>query len=179
MTFLLSLISTTLLLTGVLYFGWRKPAYSHLRHTISELGEEQSPVAHKVNIGLFLPVGLLLFGVAWQTDMSAMHGLATCLGLGYVVAAFFPCDVRSPVSGSGRQQLHNLGGAVEYIGGAYFLTQISTELTVLGANPFKLGAGLVIAGAILLSLPIVLSVRGLVQRLIETVLFGSLIAVAY
>ncbi|MBD2755625.1 DUF998 domain-containing protein [Spirosoma validum] len=176
MTYVLTLISTLALLTGIIYFGWRKPGYNHLNRTISELGEIGSPITRPVNYGLFLFVGVLLWVVAALTDENAVAGLAVCVGTGYVVAAFFPCDTGSPLSGSGRQQIHNLGGAVEYIGGAYFLGQFSTTFTLFGYDPFSVAAGSVLAGALLLSIPD-LPFRGLVQRVIEAILFGSLLAV--
>lgn len=177
MTSLLAGMSTALLVAGISYAGRRKPGYSHLQHTISELGETDSPVARLVNYGLFLPVGVLLFGLAASTDYTALRGLATCVGVGYVVAASFPCDPGSPLSGSSRQQIHNLGGAVEYIGGAYFLSQLTPEHTFLGQHLFTIAAGVVGALAVLLSVP-GLPIRGLVQRIAEVVLFGTLTAVA-
>ncbi|MFD2937437.1 DUF998 domain-containing protein [Spirosoma flavum] len=174
MTFGLALFSALLLLTGISYFGWRKPAYSHWHDTISEVGEVGSPLARAVSYGLFLPVGLLLGLVAALADTTALAGLAGCIGTGYVVAAFFPCDVGSPVSGSGRQQIHNIGGAVEYIGSAYWLTQLSPQRMVMGYNLYSIAAGSLIVGSILLSIP-GLGIRGLIQRIMEGILFGSLL----
>jgi hypothetical protein len=174
MTFGLALSSGLLLLVGIGYFGWRKPTYSHWQDTISELGEVGSPLSRVVSYGLFLPVGLLLGLVAMLTQTTALAGLAACVGTGYVVAAFFPCDVGSPLSGSSRQGIHNLGGAAEYIGGAYWLTQMDTPLLVMDYNLYSIAAGSLIVGSILLSIP-GLPLRGLIQRLIEGVLFGSLL----
>lgn len=174
MTFNLALSSTLLLLTGIAYFGWRKPAYSHWHHTISELAEVGSPLSRVVSYGLFLPVGLLLGLVATLADTTALAGLAGCVAIGYVVAAIFPCDVSSPLSGSGRQQIHNVGGAVEYIGGAYWLAQLSPRLLVLDYNLYALAAGSLIVGSILLSIP-GLVIRGLIQRIMEGILFGALL----
>ncbi|MFD2937405.1 DUF998 domain-containing protein [Spirosoma flavum] len=176
MTFILALISTLLQLTGIGYFGWRKPAYSHWHHTISELGEVGSPLSRTVSFGLFLPVGLLLGLIATLADTTAIAGFAGCVGTGYVVAAFFPCDVGSPLSGSGRQQIHNVGGAVEYIGCAYWLTQISPQRMVIDYNLYSIATGSLIVGSILLSIPGLLF-RGLVQRVMEGILFGSLLLI--
>jgi len=175
MTFTLTFFSSLLLLAGVIYFGWRKPDYNHWHHTISELGEIGSPVARPVNYGLFLPVGLLLWLVAILTNDEAVAGLAGCIGAGYVVAALFPCDVGSPVSGSSRQQIHNVGGAIEYMGGAYFISQVSAKMTLFDHDLSQLAAITVIAGGVGLSIPR-LFIRGFLQRIIEVVLFGSLLA---
>lgn len=174
MTFGLALSSGLLLLVGMGYFGWRKPAYSHGQDTISELGEVGSPLSRAVSYGLFLPVGILLELVAALTDFTALAGLAGCIGTGYIVAGLFPCDMGSPLSGSGRQQIHNLGGAVEYIGGAYWLAQLSPRLLVLDYNLYALAAGSLIVGSILLSIP-GLVIRGLIQRMMEGILFGALL----
>src|SRR5688572_2363595 len=47
------------------YCGWRKPGYSHLRHTISELGEAGSPVAVEAAIG-FVSIGVLVWLFCWS-----------------------------------------------------------------------------------------------------------------
>ena len=174
MTFGLVLSCTLLLLTGISYFGWRKPAYSHWHDTISELGEVGSPLSRLVSYGLFLPVGLLLGLVAALADTTALAGLAGCVGTGYVVAALFPCDVGSPLTGSGRQQIHNVGGAVEYLGSAYWLTQLSPHRMVIDDNLYSIGAGSLIVGSILLSIP-GLRIRGLIQRMMEGIVFGTLL----
>jgi hypothetical protein len=174
MQFVLAALSASLLLIGTLYFGQRKPGYSQVRHTISELGEVGSADARPVGYGLFLSVGVLLMVIAALSNSQPLRGLAACVGVGYIVAAFFPCDVGSPSSGSGRQQIHNLGGAVEYIGGAYFIVQFSDSQCTMGPDVINGGAGIVFLGAMLLSIP-QLPLRGLVQRIIEVILFGFLI----
>lgn len=171
MTFGLALTGT-LLLAGIGYFGWRKPAYSHWQYTISVLGEVGSPLSRLISYGLFLPVGLLLGLVAILTDSPSVAGLSGCVGTGYIVAAFFPCDVGSTLSGSVRQQTHNAGGAVEYVGGAYWLTQISPQWIMLDYNLYAVETGSLIVGSILLSIP-GLPLLGLVQRLLKEILLGS------
>ncbi len=42
-----------------LFFGARKPGYSHIRDTISELGEMGSPIGWSVSYLGFLPIGAL------------------------------------------------------------------------------------------------------------------------
>ncbi|QKZ13576.1 DUF998 domain-containing protein [Spirosoma sp. KUDC1026] len=174
MPFFFILVSTLWLVVGMLYANSRKPGYSHWRDTISELGEIGTPLTRPVSYGLFLPVGLLLWLAAWLTEDKTTTGLATCVGAGYVIAALFPCDVGSPASGSGRQQLHNLGGGIEYLGGAYWLSQLSPGPTIAGYSLFSLAAGVVVTGAVLLSVPGI-PIRGLTQRIVEALLFGSLL----
>ena len=120
---------------------------------------------------MFLLVGILLELVA---TLTALAGLAGCVGTGHIIAGLFPGDVGSPLSGSGRQQIHNLGGAVEYIGGAYWLAQLSPQSLVLDYNLYALAAGSLIVSSILLSIP-GLVIRGLIQRRMEGILFGALL----
>lgn len=172
-------LTTVYLLAGIIYFSNRRKAYSHIRHTISELGETGAIDQRRVSYGLFLPVGVLLTLAGLYTYLSAsggysvgLAGLSVSVGVGYIVAAFFPCDVGSPLSGSTRQQIHNLGGSVEYIGGALFLAAIAGTRPDQGFD--TLGGGMLI-GSVLLSVKSLFAWRGLIQRIIEICLFGSLI----
>jgi hypothetical protein len=170
----IALLSVIFWLTfGIIRFG-RRPGYSHIRHTISELGESGAPAARQVNFGIFLPVGAALLGMGvmlWGGHPDAA-GLAACIGAGYAVAAFFPCDPGSPLAGSMRQQIHNAGGAIEYLGGAYFIARLQAE-GAAGLNIPGLPA-LLIASAVALSVPSLSPWRGLIQRLAEIALFLSL-----
>lgn len=150
----------------------RKPGYSHVRHTISELGEVGAPDQCFVAWGLFFPVGLALLpaGYLFQASIPAVAGLAVCIAAGYIVASFFPCDPGSPVSGSARQGIHNLGGAIEYIGGGFSLIWAAE----LFGFPFKLAGFAVLGAAFALTVLPSDSFRGLVQRIAEVCLFGSL-----
>ncbi len=167
----LVLIASLYLAVAIVVLGKRKLHYSHIQHTISELAEIGSPVQRVTAYGVFLPVGLLLALVAYELRFS--HGsqaiLAACIAAGYLIAAFFPCDPGSPISGSLRQAIHNLGGAVQYAGGALALFRISESL----GGPFQI-AGLV-AGIAMLLLSFPHRYRGLVQRIAETCLFGGLL----
>ena len=89
---------------------------------------------------------------------------------GYLGAAVFPCDVGSPFSGSNRQAMHNLGGAVEYLGGAAALLRLAEH----NGQPFKALGFIVLGVTIGISLPLLAPVRGLVQRVGEPCLFGGL-----
>lgn len=170
--FVLTLLTTVFFLVSLLFLATRKPGYSHLRHTISELGEVGAPDQRLVAFGVFLPIGVLLLVAAFLMRSSEPRSLlALCIGVGYVVAVFFPCDPGSPVTGTTRQSVHNLGGAVEYIGGAFALWKISEHL----GQPFQIAAVIVGAAAILLSVPEVGPLRGLIQRLAEACLFGGLL----
>ena len=172
---LLPILTAIYLLIGILYFGFKKSFYSHIKDTISELGEFGSKHAKMVNYGLFMPVGVLLFIIAFfNSSNSVLVGLSISLGIGYIVSAFFPCDPGSPFTGSVRQQVHNLGGFIEYAGGLIFLMRASEqELSFFNVDYKFLGFVVVVCIAIT-SIP-KNPIRGLAQRIAELIFFASLI----
>ncbi len=166
---LLVVAAAGLLTGGVLHFGRRKPGYRHLAHTLSELGETGAPDQSPMAWGLFLPVGLLLLTTGLLAPGPASP-LAFCLATGYLGAACFPCDPGSPASGTWRQGLHNLAGAVEYVGGGLVLLHLGQ-----GGWPWGIWAGgTALGAAAALTLLPPRAGRGLVQRGVELLLFGSL-----
>lgn len=188
---LIAVLISLFLAAGVAIFALRRPGYRHIRHTISELGEINAPDARLVSLGLFLPVGVALLGLAAFVFFAAaphsltgvLSALAACIGTGYAGAALFPCDPGSPLSGSVRQQIHTLAGAVEYIGGAAsFATLGRSDVPILalgGATvPWDILAGVVMVSGIAISLEGLQRWRGLVQRVAEVVLFAGLVLLA-
>jgi hypothetical protein len=166
---LLVLAAALLLTGGVIHFGRRKPGYRHLQHTLSELGETGAPDQGPVAWGCFLPVGLLLLAAGLRAPGPAAP-LAFCLATGYLGAAAFPCDPGSPASGTWRQGLHNLAGAVEYVGGGVVLLRLGQ-----GGWPWGTWAGgAVLGAAAALTLLLPTGGRGLIQRGAELLLFGTL-----
>ena len=149
----------------------KKPGYSQVKHTISEIGEVGAPNQHFVAFGLFLPIGLLMLLVAYLSQPTSMPSaaLALCIAIGYLVAAAFPCDSGSPISGTARQAIHNLGGAVEYVGGGSALMTLSESF----GQPFKMAGFVVFAAVVALSVMPSTSVRGIIQRVAELCLFGG------
>ena len=154
-----------------------KAGYSHLRRTISELGETGARHQHFVAFGLFLPVGLLLLVVAYLARQTAptVAALALCIAVGYVGAALFPCDPGSPLWGSTRQAAHNLAGAVEYTGGGFALMTIARDF----GQPFQLAGFIVLGSVIGLSVLPSRAGRGALQRIAEVCLFGGLALAAW
>ena len=172
MPVILTAVSAALLLVAVLIGARRRPGYLHRRHTISELGERGDALERVFSSGVFLPIGLMLAaaGLITLDSNPAAAALALCIATGYLSAAVFPCDPGSPLSGSWRQGLHNLGGAVQYMGGALSLMVIAeTHAAVFRYTGMTVGAA-----AILISFPS--PTRGAIQRAAETLLFGGLIA---
>ena len=169
---LITAIAAMYLFASLIALTSRKVGYSHIKHSISEVGEIGAPNKRFVALGLFLPIGLLLLLVAYivRPASTAVAGLALCISAGYIGAAAFPCDQGSPLFGTARQTLHNLAGAVEYAGGGFALMTIAESL----GQPFKLAGFVVLGTAVALSVLPSNSVRGVIQRLAEACLFGGL-----
>jgi hypothetical membrane protein len=100
------------------------PGYSHASQFISELGATGAPHARLVNLAGFLPAGILIcsFAVlAWKAlpgSVGATLGLLgiALFGFGYLVAAYFPCDVGCrPSEPSFSQFMHNALGMLGYL----------------------------------------------------------------
>ncbi|MBZ0089824.1 MAG: DUF998 domain-containing protein [Thermoanaerobaculia bacterium] len=175
MTLFLACAVSLFLALGLASLARRKSGYSHRRDTISELGEFGTPDQRLVSVGFFGPIGLtalLIAGLTFETSRPAA-GLALCLAIGYLVAAVFPCDPGSPMSGSARQAVHNLGGGIEYFGGGVALIVLGETL----GRGFAAAGVIVLASALLLSFPF--GWRGLVQRVAEACLFGGLLAAVW
>jgi hypothetical protein len=174
MTAAISIFSFVYLAIGIIYFGSKKRHYNHIKDTISELAETGSDDEKLVSYALFLPVGVLLFVVGFASQNEILKGLSFCLGTGYVATAFFPCDAGSPLTGSGRQTVHNIAGVIEYAGGLFFLWQAAEKNTQFFFGTYKTIAVFVMIGILIISFP-KNPVRGLVQRITELLLFASVI----
>lgn len=104
--------------------GLATPGYSHVSQFISELGATSAPHEYTVRFVGFLPggVALLLFCVfAYRALPRSRAFKLALLGLvvyasGYVVAAFFPCDLGCrPKNPSLAQAVHNAVGGLGYL----------------------------------------------------------------
>ncbi len=173
-----------LVLIETFYFALQRPNYSHIANTISELGETGAPHARWVAFGFFLPVGLLVWLSLWlvhreasDTDASLMVLAMSCLGAGYAIAAFFPCDPGSPLFGSWRQQVHTVLGFIDYEGtGIGFLLvsrYFAKRNATIQAVAFLAAGALVLLCLALLSLETTFQVRGAIQRVAEIIEFAG------
>ncbi len=157
----------------------KAPTYDHCTRFISELGARGTP--HGVLVGLagFLPTGLFVLGFCALA--GRLHGCLpgfmsfSAVGFAYVAAAFFPCEPGCPVSGGPAQQVHNLLGSLEYLGGAAGLAVLSVRCSSLPSwsRAFAVvAAGLVLLSFALMLLPDQAPWRGLWQRFADANLFG-------
>lgn len=164
-------LAAMLLLTAAVFARALHSGYRPVRHTISELGAHGTRSSRLVSLGVFLPVGLLLALAAHLANATAPQAalLAAFIAIGYLSAAVFPCDVGSPMTGSTRQYLHNLGGAVEYVGGAYALYALYGS----HGEPYRIAATVVLIA--LVGISIDNAIRGLIQRIAELTLFATLL----
>lgn len=172
------------LTAGTLFFARRRPDYRHIRHTISELGERGARDARLVGFALFLPVGLACGAISWHTRSAgalsdAVSMLSLGLAVGYLTAVVFPCDPGSPLRGTWRQGLHNVGGGIEYVVGALGLWRVGQAVIPMGASVplasvFSVAAVVVALVAGALSVAGLLRWRGGLQRVAEILLFGGL-----
>jgi hypothetical protein len=168
----LSLVASAYLVVAIVVVARNKSGYKHVKHTISELGESGSKQMRRVSLGVFFPVGAILAIVAWlqHTPNTPVAALSISIAAGYITSALFPCDPGSPTIGSFRQTMHNVGGGVQYVGGALALLWIAET-----AGPVFRTAGLLIAASAVLLL-FESQFRGLIQRIAEACLFAGLLA---
>ena len=168
-------ITIVYLIAGIVYFGSKLKNYSHLKHTISELGETGSIYEKQVGFGFFLVVGMLLFiiSILARENFTAFV-IAMSQALGYGLSAFFPCDRGSPLFGTWKQWVHNFAGVIGYGGSIFAILNASDDALPAQFIPFKT-AGYLITFCILLACIPPNPVRGLAQRTGETLLFGCLL----
>jgi hypothetical protein len=105
------------------------------------------------------------------------------LGIGYVVAVFFPCDSGAPLFGSWRTQIHNLAGFIDYEGTGIGFLIISRYFARRHLNfqacAFLVMGALVLLCLMLLSLEVAFHIRGAVQRVAEVFQFIGVFFVCY
>jgi len=168
----LALATLSYLAVAVLGLAAVRVDYSHVRDTISQLGESRARFGQLTSLAVFLPVGAALsvlsyLALSLDRDVAL---LAACLAVGYLGAGLFRCDPGSPSRGTWRQQVHNACGRVEYLGGAYALYRLAVQSGPLSFAP----AAVVVLVSSVTFVPGQWRVRGLVQRVAELTLFISL-----
>jgi hypothetical membrane protein len=126
----LGIVSALMGLAFPIYFAALDPSYDSARNFISELGAAGAPNAALVNWYGFLPTGIVQCGFALFAWLALPRSSFTTLGLlgifffaiGYVGAAFFPCDAGCrPEDPSFSQTMHNLTGLLGYLGAPLFM----------------------------------------------------------
>jgi hypothetical membrane protein len=183
-------VAALLALVETLYFASIRPGYSQVSNTISELGETGAPHARLVSFGFFLPVGLLVWLALWLVQRESSDRYTTfalialsCLGAGYVAAAFFPCDPGAPLFGTWRNQIHNIVGFIDYAGTGIGFLLISRHLArrhaTFQAVAFVVAGLLVLMCVALLSVEATFPIRGAIQRGAEVIQFAGIFCVCH
>jgi len=178
-----AILSAVLAVAVPMYYGRRKPGYSHLRHTISELGEMGSPVGKGVSYLGFIAIGIslwlfLIIAVRLLPSESDVFYMLSLVGAGYVGGGIFRCDPGAPFIGSWRTTLHNIFGALEYVGaaGAFLALERSVFWSALSGVMSIAG---VIVFFCLVGISFPHPFRGLMQRIAETTIFGGVVLIAW
>lgn len=188
-----ALLTLAFALFTPLFFGAIDPTYQHMRDYISELGAVGAANANAVNWFGFLPTGLLAsVFVLFTLPLLPKHNLAplaailwlVAMGVGYIGATIFPCDLGCPTEGSLNQQLHNTLGLFEYgLGGislilfslVFWQVPSARWLSILAAM-FALSVWL---GLVNMADPAQSDWRGGWQRIAEVALFGWMMALTW
>lgn len=183
-----AILATLVAAIPVLWLARQRPGYSHVRQTISELGEAGSRDEKKAAIFAFEPAGhaLWLFVAALAfavPELAEGPGLwlFAMLGAGYVGAAVFPCDPGAPLIGSWRNNLHNIVAAMGYLGAIAGMIELGrvmedvAELRSIAELSQWMGQ-VSVFGLFLLSFET--PVRGLIQRLLEGIFYGWILLVS-
>ena len=164
--------------------GFGFPGYSHASQYISELGARGAPNAALVNLAGFLPAGLLLSAFAYLAWKALPRSRVTSLGLlgialfalGYIGAAFFPCDAECrPSDPSPSQLAHELFGLAGYLTAPPALLALGWRARSWPDATWFSTLGFVFGGLTLLSLLFMspaFGYAGAAQRILE----GSVLA---
>lgn len=189
---MLATAAACLALVVPLIGGFIVPGHSHGVNFISELGAVGTQWGAVISWAGFLPIGVLTLAfLIVAAPLLRLEGAArvgywllSFIGVAYVGSAFAPCDPGCPVSGSPTQFVHNLLGLMEYLGGGIGLIVFSTSY-FKNADQGMSQAVLFVAGVAVLAalagitVPALGAWHGLIQRVGEVGLFGSLVLIGW
>lgn len=181
-------IGAGLLVIMTLAGGAAWPGHSHVTQYISELGATGTPHGRLVSLGGFLPIGVLLITFAVLGALIPPRGVLRTLGfvgialfaLGYLGAAFFPCDFGCrPETPSPSQVMHLAFGLAGYILAPLSLTALAIASRKWPGQGWLFPLGLVcalVAGIAFFSM--VDPLAGLFQRVLEASVLLWIVAFA-
>lgn len=174
-----AILGYALLLAMIVAGGAAWPGYSHVSQFISELGSTGAPHAQLVNMAGFLPIGVLLtlFPLlsAFLAPRSGLRAagflLLALFAVGYLAAAFFPCDAGCrPATPSVSQMVHNLAGLGGYLGAPIGLVLLGVAARKWSGATWLSPLAFVCAAVSFVSFVVMLGeppIGGLVQRILE------------
>jgi hypothetical protein len=189
--FISGILGALLVLLLTVLGGANFPNYNHATQFISELGAFGAPNARVINLAGFLPAGLLISAFtffAWRAlprsreTTLGMFGL-TLFGVGYIAAAFFPCEAGCrPAEPSLSQALHNLLGLTGYFTAPLSLFALGNAARKWPRAALLSTLGFIGSGLSLLGLLLMLSeftYVGLAQRILEASVLIWIVACAF
>ena len=166
-----------------------KDDYSHISQYISELNASGSSWSWQIGYLGFLPLGLLGFLLllvvvphAKLSGISRVGGwMLVAEPVAYVGSAFAPCDLGCPTTGSLSQNIHNILSVVTLPVTALGLVFLSLDrrLTLSNRVGWLLLAVTFITLYALALVPDLAPWKGLLQRIAEGILYGSLCMVGW
>jgi hypothetical membrane protein len=168
--------------------AWLKPGYSHSANFISELNATGTPWAQELGLFGFVPLGLVLAAfllVAYPLARLTWPSRAGFLLLwsqpvAFIGAALAPCEPGCS-GGSALQQVHDLLGLVTYLAAAvaFFLLSFHSRLTAGGRWYLRVAAVAWVGLFVLMLVPELASIRGLLQRVADGLLWITVLLVAW
>ena len=185
---LAAILATLVAVVPVLVLSRHRPGYSHLRQTISELGESGARDERSAAIFAFAPAGftiwLFVAALAFAVPQLAQGPgawLFASLGAGYVGAAIFPCDPGAPMWGTWRNNLHNLLAGLGYFGACAGMIELGRSMEDVAALRAIADVSQFMGQAAFIGIFLLFfdsPVRGLVQRLLEAAFYSWMLLVA-
>ncbi len=168
--------------------GWLKGDYDMVSQFTSELTTSGTPWARAIAAS-HVAWGMLGLALLWvAAPMAPLAGVAR---VGYwllasepgvwIGSAFLPCDPGCPVEGSLTQALHNWWAAATFLATTVGLLLLACNRAVsrTAKSAWALLAVFWATTFVLMLVPDAAPVRGLIQRLGEGTLYGSLCVVAW
>jgi hypothetical protein len=158
---------------------------------ISELNATGTLWAFQLGYFGFVPLGIL-----FASFLIAAEPLVTVWGasrfgwwllwsqpIAFIVTVLAPCDLGCPIEGTTTQAVHDLVGLITYFAGALgtYLLSFASSLQnhFLARNFLRFsGVAFLVLFVVMLS-PSVSDVRGLLQRVADILLAGSLLTITY
>ena len=166
-----------------------KDDYSHISQYISELNASGSSWSWQIGYLGFLPLGLLGFLLLLVVVPNAKLTGASYIGawllvaepVAYIGSAFAPCDLGCPTAGSLSQNIHNVLSVVTLSVSTLGLVFLSfnARLSLAKRTGWLALAVTFIALYTLALVPDLSPWKGLLQRLAEGILYGTLCIVGW
>ena len=169
--------------------GALKPEYSHQSQFISELNAAGTAYAQTIGWLGFVPFGILAAVLIIVASRSAPvrgvsrvgYWLLMAEPVAYIGSAIWPCDIGCPIEGSTSQVIHNLLGLATYLTTTLglFLLAFAPRLLLSWRLFWVMLSVVWVTLFALMVNDSIAEWRGLLQRLAEWIVYGSLCICAW